>query len=519
MSRWWPFILGLALLCLAVPGFAVELGAPVGPVAFTALEGHARTMNNYAEHRCTVVVFLSSRCAETREQMHAINGLHKLDLEERMLMVGISANPVETPVELKAFLQRQGVVFPVYRDTTGEAVTRFGATHSPSAFAVAQDGTLVYRGDLSGARDAVAALLAGKPYPAQARPQTGTPLAEPGTPDTSRNPYPPIYFSSETIFEEIPGAPVHHCSTLAEAPNGDLLCVWYGGSYESAEDQVLFMARQPNGSRDWSTPEVLIQNPDAPPGNAIIFRGPNDTLWVVWSRMQGSRPARRGTGWSQCALLQRSSTDNGHSWSADVEIPDSLGWLPRNPPLIINDVLHLPLSVSRGLQHGGLLARFDAATATWSPLGFLPGGEQLSVAPRSDGSLYGVARSRPFTLQSVSHDLGKTWEKAAKSPLKCPDSSVALLRLRSGRFILAHNDNDGWDRANLTIHQSEDEGRTWGEPRVLEQEQRLEDGEYSYPCLIETADGRIHLTYTFRRYTIKHATFNEAWLTQVVRPN
>ena len=31
--------------------------------------------------------------------------------------------------------------------------------------------------------------------------------------------------------------------------------------------------------------------------------------------------------------------------------------------------------------------------------------------------------------------------------------------------------------------------------------------------------GAIHIVYTFRRYTIKHAVFNEAWLTQVVRPN
>jgi len=510
----------LVVACvIARNAVALELGEAVGPVALVALEGHPRTMENYAEHRCTLVVFMSSRCAETRAQVGVLKAINALDLDEQMLIVGISANPADSSVELKAFLQRNGVVFPVYRDVEGRATMQFGARVTPSAFLLGRKGELLYRGDLAGAQEAVKATLADKKIAVTENAAQGAPLDAPGTPDTTENPYPGIAFSSETIFEEIPGAPTHHCSTLAEAPNGDLVCVWYGGSYESAEDQVLFIARQAKGARDWSAPSVLINNPDAPPGNAIIFRGPNDTLWVVWSRMQGSRPTRRGTGWSKCALLQRSSTDNGLTWSADVEIPDSLGWLPRNPPLMIDGTLYLPLSVSRGLAHGGMLARFDATGATWTPLGMLIAGEQLSIAPRADGSLFGVARSMPFTLQSVSKDRGATWEKASPTTLKCPDSSVGLLRLRSGRFLLAHNDNNGWDRANLTIHQSDDEGRTWGEPRVLEQEQRLEDGEYSYPCLIETSDGRIHLTYTFRRYTIKHATFNEAWLTQVVRPN
>ena len=44
-------------------------------------------------------------------------------------------------------------------------------------------------------------------------------------------------------------------------------------------------------------------------------------------------------------------------------------------------------------------------------------------------------------------------------------------------------------------------------------------GEYSYPCIIQTGDGRIHVTYTYRRYSIKHVEFNEDWLTQYDRPN
>ena len=44
-------------------------------------------------------------------------------------------------------------------------------------------------------------------------------------------------------------------------------------------------------------------------------------------------------------------------------------------------------------------------------------------------------------------------------------------------------------------------------------------GEYSYPCIIQTKDGKIHMTYTYRRYTIKHVEMNENWLIHTDRPN
>lgn len=514
MHRWKFSLILFSLLNLA-SAHALDLGASPGPVPLTALEGHTRTLEHYGEWKATLVVFLSSRCAATRAAMPALTEIFRADADEQLLIVGISANPAESPAELKTFLQRSGVTFPVYRDPAGTATQIFGATHTPTCFLLDRAGTLVYRGNPDGAKAAVLETLAGKPVTTATTDFSGSPIDASGTPAEIENPFPPIYFAAETIFEEIPGAPVHHCPSLAEAPNGDLLCTWYGGSYESAEDQVIYIARQPKGSRDWTTPEVLVENPAQPPGNAVVFRGPADTLYLVWGRMEGSRPARRGTGWSKCRLLQRTSTDNGHTWDAPREIPGSLGWLPRNPPVWLDGALHLPVSAGAG----GRLLRLGADGETWSPLGMLPRGEQLSIAERSDGSLLGVARDKPFVLQGTSTDLGVTWANATPTTLKCPDSAICLLKLSSGRYILAHNDNDGWDRANLTLHQSEDEGHTWAEPRVLDDEARLEDGEYSYPSLLQTSDGRIHIVYTFRRYTIKHATFNEAWLTQVVRPN
>ena len=39
----------------------------------------------------------------------------------------------------------------------------------------------------------------------------------------------------------------YHCSTLAECANGDLLSLWYGGSYEADDDQKLWLAGRKKG--------------------------------------------------------------------------------------------------------------------------------------------------------------------------------------------------------------------------------------------------------------------------------
>ena len=52
-------------------------------------------------------------------------------------------------------------------------------------------------------------------------------------------------------------------------------------------------------------------------------------------------------------------------------------------------------------------------------------------------------------------------------------------------------------------------------PLILE----TNPGEYSYPSVLQTKDGKIHIIYTFRRYSIKHVEMNEDWLTRFERPD
>jgi len=133
---------------------------------------------------------------------------------------------------------------------------------------------------------------------------------------------------------------------------------------------------------------------------------------------------------------------------------------------------------------------------------------------RDDGTLFVMMRHRPKILQSESRDGGNTWSDAQDSVLRNPDAGIAMTRLRNGHLVIVFNDSS-MSRTPLSVARSEDEGKTWSKPLNLESN----PGEYSYPSVIQTADGMIHATYTFRRYAIKHTEFNEDWLTSFVRPD
>jgi predicted neuraminidase len=66
-----------------------------------------------------------------------------------------------------------------------------------------------------------------------------------------------------------------------------------------------------------------------------------------------------------------------------------------------------------------------------------------------------------------------------------------------------YNHTANGDRSPLNVAVLDD-GREWKAALVLEDK----PGEYSYPAVIQTADGMVHITYTWKRQRIKHVTLD-----------
>lgn len=194
------------------------------------------------------------------------------------------------------------------------------------------------------------------------------------------------------------------------------------------------------------------------------------------------------------------------------------GWMTRARPMQLPSGRMLAPLYSDG-YNAGLMAISDDAGETWrasKPIIGL-GPIQPTLARRANGEIVALCRDsgpRPGrVLSSVSKDDGETWSLATDTELPNPGSSLALLGLADGRWVLIYNDaEDG--RHRLAVALSTDEGRTWPRKRYLDKA-GLREGNFGYPTATQSRDGRIHVTYTYAvkaGKTIKHVAFPADWI-------
>lgn len=509
----------LSLFCAALTISPVARAQAASPVEVQRLDGSKLAIQNFDEHCGTVLVFLSTRDQSTELAHEAVQKLNAKFRRQRVMMVGVFPNPAESPAEVRDFCQASEFTFPCYRDPEHKAVRQLGVKVTPEVFVFDPKGMLAYHSGLTGLDSVLANFVAGRPAGATRLEATGSPIDKP-KPARKIEPLDFISYSSELIFENIPGAPAHHASSIALAANGDLLVTWYGGSYESSDDESLFIARRPKGQPLWSTPEMLVRNPSQMVGNAVIFTLGNGDVWIIWGRMEASQPLLAHAGWDSTRLLYRVSKDNGKTWSADQRFPmDTTGYLPRNLAIHLADgTTVVPISDERNERDVSFVLITKDNGAHWTKSSVMPNselqGEQPAVTQRKDGSLLAFLRTKPHLLQTESTDGGATWSPAKATGLKNPDAAISVCTLKDGTLVLVWN-NSETSRSQLHIARSIDSGKTWGEPLLLESN----PGEYSYPSIMQTPDGKIQIIYTYRRFSIKHVEINENWLVKINRSN
>lgn len=317
-------------------------------------------------------------------------------------------------------------------------------------------------------------------------------------------------FRAELIFEpqSVAGYPACHASTLVELPDGELFAAWFAGSEEGASDTAELGARLAPGATQWSKPTVLVDTPGKSDGNSVLHLDRQGHVWIFYVTKERDREPQ----WAQCRVKCRVSTDGGRTFSPEHILREELGWMVRNKPLYLaNGDLLLPLYDERNWSSHMYIS--SDGGATWTPSASIAGqggNIQPTVVQLADGSLLALMRTgspHHRLWKATSHDNGRTWTPPVETDLPNPNSACDMVRLANGYLVLVFNDSPH-SRSPLTVALSTDEGRTWSHKRNLE----TGAGEFSYPAVIQTHDGLIHVTYAYRRISIKHAAFNEAWI-------
>jgi predicted neuraminidase len=210
--------------------------------------------------------------------------------------------------------------------------------------------------------------------------------------------------------------------------------------------------------------------------------------------------------------LLRASEDGGKTWSDARRLPEGiLGPIKNKPIQRADGTILSPVST----EHAGWRVHFERSAdlgKTWEKTDAVNDGKtfaaiQPAILTLKDGSLLALSRSRQRKIvECASTDGGKTWSEMKATALPNPNSGIDAVTLADGRHLLVYN-HTGSGRSPLNVALSAD-GKEWKAAIVLEDQA----GEYSYPAVIQSADGLVHIVYTWKRLRIRHAVLDPAKL-------
>lgn len=308
----------------------------------------------------------------------------------------------------------------------------------------------------------------------------------------------PGLLKSEFIFETAP-FPQCHASTIVETKAG-LAAAWFGGTRERNPDVGIWLSRCVAGR--WTAPvEVAtgVQSTTSrfPCWNPVLFQprsGPSLLFYKV-----GPSPS---TWWGMLTTSQ----DGGQTWSKPRRLPEGiLGPIKNKPVQLANGDLLCPSST----EHDGWRVHFERTSdlgQTWRATPPVNEGKEIraiqpSILVHKNDRLQAIGRTRQGRIFQIwSEDNGTTWGKMTLTSLPNPNSGTDAVTLRDGRHLLVYNHStNGRTPLNVTVS---GDGEHWQAALTLESEPGKQ---FSYPAVIQTADGLVHITYTWKRERIKHA--------------
>ena len=372
-----------------------------------------------------------------------------------------------------------------------------------------------------------------------------------------------------------PGKAVH-APSVVELRDGSLRAVWFSGSREGAGDVTIQTAVFNNDSQQWGPESSLFDRNRLQRelwryvkkiGNPVIARSPDGSLnlWMVNVSLGG---------WAGSAITWSRSKDDGTTWSTPKRLITS-------PFLNISTLVKAaPLPMTQGQM--GLPVYHEFITKFAEVLQIDSNGQVIDKVriPGSHTSLQPVvlassaqsaqafmrATQGGQVMTSTTGDAGQTWSVATPLVLPNPNSALAGAVLQDGSRWLAFNPATA-GREELALTRLDDpavkkitveppeqnvkkasplgiqeyaavlgaelksKGATDSDVAayVSSAQRQLCTGtncaqEFSYPFLLQSRDGTLHLVYTWHRTRIKHIRIDpsaaSSYMTQIHdRPN
>ncbi|NGX50283.1 MAG: hypothetical protein K1060chlam2_00124 [Chlamydiae bacterium] len=302
-----------------------------------------------------------------------------------------------------------------------------------------------------------------------------------------------------------------HASTLVETEKG-LLVGYFGGEDEGSPDVPIYLSREQNGR--WLSPEKVASARETPCWNPVFSKLADGELLLFY------RAGKSPRSWS--SFLMRSH-GSGMRWSEPTILPAGVLGPIKNKPLLLDDgTLLCGTSVESYLAWGCWVDITQDGGASWVK------STPINVADQSNGiiqptlfhssgkTIRMLTRSKNigYICTSTSDDKGRSWTAAIATKLPNPNSGIDAVRAKDGCIFLVYNHSQS-SRTPLNVTLSKDGGKSWDSVLTLEEG----PGSYSYPAIIQTRDGLLHITYSWNGSNIKHVVIDPSELKESRNPD
>jgi predicted neuraminidase len=322
----------------------------------------------------------------------------------------------------------------------------------------------------------------------------------------------------EFLFEEDRPFLSCHASTLIVLPDGEVLCAYFAGTKEKHSDVAIWCSRR-TAAGEWLKPVKVADEAHIAHWNPVLFQSPDGTVVLYY------KVGHEITEWYTRVI---SSQDGGRTWDAPQALVKGdvggRGPVKNKPILLSNGVILAPASIEAVTDWHGFNRKWDAFAdissdggRTWKnrpvPLNHEElekrhaksagsiGVIQPTLWESGGGRVHMLLRSTGGSIyRSDSPDFGETWGEAYPIDLPNNNSGIDAVKIANGDLALVFNPVGlKGVRTPLVVRFSSDNGETWKEEIVLEQE----PGEYSYPAIVARGN-ELFITYTWKRERVAY---------------
>lgn len=355
----------------------------------------------------------------------------------------------------------------------------------------------------------------------------------------------------------------NHCPAITWCANGDLLAVWFSTDQESGREMTILASRLRAGRNEWDQPSEFFKVPDRNMTGSSIFDDGKGMLFY----MNG---VETDGDWKNLAMVLRTSTDNGATWSApslvDPEhqvrnqviggmFKTNEGWLIQagdaDPGPVGGTAIHISKDNGKTWENPYMNPAVPEYKA--GNTGGLIAGIHAGVVQLKNGSLMALGRNNNIESSdgkglrmpmSISKDMGKSWTySASEFPPVAGGQRLVFYRLNEGPLLLIsfthHPEETDESKKGMLFSNgkggtfkgygmyaalSYDDGKTWPVKKLLTdgKDRYLNGGAWTgafemdkinaeprgYLAMTQSPDNLIHLVSSSIHYR-----FNLEWLT------